>query len=409
MPSIAPAGRAVVVGVEPAPRASAIVLRVERAPGWRAIVVGVGRAPGLRAIVGVGQALGGRASCPPGVPTGAQRWGFICLAALLAVVGCQPDTKEAESPAEVEEPLAVVTEEGPVKATVTLSPPTPRLGDSLVLTLTVAAEAGVVVEMPAFGEALGRFAIVDFTPREEVASDGASMASQRYTLEAPLSGRHRIPRLRIEYRDERASASEAQTRELLTDELSFIIESVLPEGTVADTLLPMRAPLEDRPARVAYWGASVAIGLAGFAALAIWLWRRRRALETLHERETAFERAMQRLERLELQGVPDDAAAGPWYVELSDIVRRYIEERLAVRAPELTTEEFLREAGRNEEFSQGHRDLLADFLERCDRVKFAAHRPGAEESRRALEAARRFLGETRDAVAVASFDQAVPA
>ena len=303
----------------------------------------------------------------------------------------------------------MVTEEGPVKATVTLSPPMPRLGDSLVLTLTVAAEAGVVVEMPAFGEALGRFAILDFTPREEVASAGASTASQRYTLEAPLSGRHRIPRLRIEYRDERGGAAEAQTRELLTDELPFIIESVLPDGTVADTLLPMRAPLEDRAASVAYWGAGAAIGLAGLAALAIWLLRRRRVMATLRERETAFERAMQRLERLELQGVPDDAAAGPWYVELSDIVRRYIEERLAVRAPELTTEEFLREAGRNEEFSQGHRDLLADFLERCDRVKFAAHRPGAEESRRALDAARRFLGETRDAAEAAPVEQAVPA
>ena len=328
----------------------------------------------------------------------------------MAASGCQQDESEGDSPsAELEEPLAVVTEEGPVKATVTLSPPMPRLGDSLVLTLTVAAEAGVVVEMPAFGEALGRFAILDFTPREEVASDGTSTASQRYTLEAPLSGRQRIPRLRIEYRDERGGATEAQTREILTDELPFIIESVLPDGAVADTLLPMRAPLEDRPASVAYWGTGAAIGLGVLATLAIWLWRRRRIMETLRERETAFERAMQRLERLELQGVPDDAAAGPWYVELSDIVRRYIEERLAVRAPELTTEEFLREARRNAEFSQGHRDLLADFLERCDQVKFAAHRPGAEESRRALDAARRFLGETRDAVEATPVEQAVPA
>ena len=333
-----------------------------------------------------------------------------CLATLLVASGCQPD-ESGDDPAvaEQENPLAVVTEEGPVKATVTLSPATPRLGDSLLLTLTVTAEASVVVEMPAFGEALGRFAIIDFTPREEVAGNGASTARQRYTLEAPLSGRHRIPRLRIEYRDERGGPREARTRELLTEELPFVIESVLPDGTVAEALLPMRAPLEERATRVAYWGTGTAIALALLAAVAIWLWRRRRAMVTLRERETAFERAMQRLERLELQGVPDDAAAGPWYVELSDIVRRYIEERLAVRAPELTTEEFLREAGRNEEFSQGHRDLLADFLERCDRVKFAAHRPGAEESRRALEAARRFLGETRDAVQPAPFEQAVPA
>lgn len=339
-----------------------------------------------------------------------QAFAAIWFATLLVASGCQPDESEGDSPAaEQVEPLAVATEEGPVKALVTLSPATPRLGDSLLLTLTVTAQASVAVEMPAFGEALGRFAIIDFAPREEVASDGATTASQRYTLEAPLSGRHRIPRLRIEYTDERGGGASAQTRELLTEELPFVIESVLPDGTVADALLPMRARLEEPAAGVAFWGAGAAIGLAGLAALAIWRWRRHRAMATLRERESAFERAMQRLERLELQGVPDDAAAGPWYVELSDIVRRYIEERLAVRAPELTTEEFLREAGRNAEFSHGHRDLLADFLARCDQVKFAAHRPGAEESRRALDAARRFLAETGDAMAAPPREQAVTA
>ena len=335
---------------------------------------------------------------------------LLCLATLLVATGCQPEESEGDWPAaEQEEPLSLLTEEGPVKATVTLSPPAPRLGDSLALALTVVAEPGVVVEMPAFGEALGRFAIIDFTPREEIASDGASTASQRYTLEAPLSGRHRIPRLRIEYTDQRGGTGQAQTRELLTEELPFVIESVLPEGTVADTLRPMRSPLEDPTVSVAYWGAGLTVGVAASVALAMWLWRRRRAMETLRERETAFERAMQRLERLELQGMPADTVAGPWYVELSDVVRRYIEERLAVRAPELTTEEFLREAGHNDEFSKGHRDLLADFLERCDQVKFAAHRPGADESRRALQAARRFLAETRDAVPARSQEQAVTA
>ena len=85
----------------------------------------------------------------------------------------------------------------------------------------------------------------------------------------------------------------------------------------------------------------------------------------------------------------------PWYVELSDIVRRYVEERFALRAPELTTEEFLFEAGRSAELSSSHRGLLSDFLERCDRVKFARYTPGADESRQAFEVAERFLAESR--------------
>ena len=69
-------------------------------------------------------------------------------------------------------------------------------------------------------------------------------------------------------------------------------------------------------------------------------------------------------------------------------------ERFALRAPELTTEEFLLEAGRSADLTATHRELLSAFLATCDRVKFARYSPGEEESREALEVARRFLNET---------------
>ena len=84
-------------------------------------------------------------------------------------------------------------------------------------------------------------------------------------------------------------------------------------------------------------------------------------------------------------------------MELSDIVRRYIEARFGLRAPELTTEEFLAEAGRSADLTPSHRSLLSAFLERCDRVKFARYSPGDTESHEALQLARQFLRETRDA------------
>ena len=93
--------------------------------------------------------------------------------------------------------------------------------------------------------------------------------------------------------------------------------------------------------------------------------------------------------------VLDDAEVDAWFVELSAIVRRYLEGRYQVRAPELTTEEFLQEARRAAGLSAEHRDLLTAFLERCDRVKFAGYRPDAEESLATLKAARAFVEDTR--------------
>ena len=336
------------------------------------------------------------------------------LAAALAACGllgaCSEPAANTPVAAQAEdaaEPLSAETRVGPVVAVVSLAPPSPRLGDPLVLTLTVSAEPGVTVEMPAFGDALGRFAIVDYAPREETTENGKLLLSQRYTLQASASGRQRIPRLRVEFVDERDDINgsgdgrddqrAAKARELLTEELGFEVESVLPEGAVVDELRPARPMLAELQgpwwARHWPWFAVGVLALAGaVGGLLVWLRRTDQRART-----TAFERAIERLERLQRRGLPGSADLDAWYVELSDIVRRYIEARFGLRAPELTTEEFLAEAGRSAELTPSHRSLLSAFLERCDRVKFARYSPGDTESHEALQLARQFLRETRDA------------
>ena len=325
-------------------------------------------------------------------------WGLaVVLASCAQPEGNDPAEETAvgvDGPIDHEAaPQVVETKAGPVTATITLVPAAPRLGDPLVLTLEVAARAGVVVEMPAFGEALGRFAIVDFAPREEVTDDGV-LLSQRYTLQTPMSGRQRIPRLRLEFLDQRDPDVDPEAKELLTDELAFVVASVLPAGQPLTELRPLRAALQELqgPWLQRYW-PWLALGLVVLAGGAVgavaWL---RRAEE--RARLTAFDRATARLDRLERRGLPSAEAADAWYVELSDIVRRYIEQRFALRAPELTTEEFLAEAGRSPELTATHRELLSAFLATCDRVKFARYSPGEDESQGALDVARRFLNET---------------
>lgn len=324
--------------------------------------------------------------------------GAPLLLAVLLGACAEPAVEDADPSAPLAddaETLSAESRAGPVVATVSLTPAAPRLGDSLVLTLNVVADAGVTVEMPVFGDALGRFGIVDYTPRREASADGGVALTQRYTLQSPMSGHQRIPRLRLEYVDERDGQGDGKARELLTDELAFSVASVLPEGEATAGLRPARAPLAELegPWLERYWPWLVAgvVVLAGAGAgFVVWL---RRSEE--RARLTAYDRAMARLDRLRRTGLPDGGAVDDWYVELSDIVRRYIEERFALRAPELTTEEFLLEAGRSADLRRSHRELLSDFLARCDRVKFARYSPADDESRDALGVAKRFLAETR--------------
>ncbi len=263
----------------------------------------------------------------------------LTLVAGLVASGCKPSVRPAPAGEEAKDQgITKTSQEGPVKATVSLSPKAPKLGDQLVLTLSVESEPQVSVEMPPFGEALGRFAIVGFTPRSSSGPDGRTVASQRYLLEAPMSGRQRIPSLRVEFTDRRpgqASAGPAgqsgsdggveREREVLTEELSVDIASVLPEGEVQAQLRGPRGPLQEefyRSRGFRYGAAS--LGVAALVALLLLLGALRRRARH-RARVSAFDVAMSRLQRLEDRGLPAPDEADAFYVELSDIVRHYVE------------------------------------------------------------------------------------
>lgn len=336
----------------------------------------------------------------------------VALLGLVLAAGCGGDTSSSEEPAKAASmtgpgreredggPLTRTTTIGPLQATVTLGPAAPTLGDTLHLTLDVVAQKLVEVRMPAFGEALGRFEIVDFTPRRQSTPDGGTRTIQEYTLETPMSGPQVLPPLRVEFIDRRpnrpADADPEEIHELLTEKVSFEVASVLPEGAVMGELKPPRGVLPewvDESPGSSTWLLATGIALVvalPFAAVAIRRWVRRR------RRKTAYDVAIARLVALGRRGSPGPAEADAWYVELSRIVRRYLEDRFRIHAPEQTTEEFLNEAGRSEALRQEHRALLRVFLQRCDQVKFAAYHPAEGESMEALKSARSFLEETQE-------------
>src|SRR5262249_23320478 len=245
--------------------------------------------------------------------------------------------------------------------------------------------------------------------------DGSTEDSQEYQLEAPMSGKQKIPALLVEFVDRRAEgagghaagadggATAAEPSELLTEEIGLDVASVTEGEENAGQLRGPLGPLDERQGagQVRRWPIAVAAGAVStlLAATALVLWRRRR--RTAVERDALAE-ALDRLTALERRGLPapDESkeTIDAWYVEVSAIVRRYLEDRFGLRAPELTTEEFLARAGDSTVLAAGHRAVLRSFLERCDRVKLAAWRPPESESREVIAAARRFLEETRPTI-----------
>jgi hypothetical protein len=81
-------------------------------------------------------------------------------------------------------------------------------------------------------------------------------------------------------------------------------------------------------------------------------------------------------------------------VLVSDTVRLYLEERFDFRAPERTTEEFLRELSGTDLLSDAQKESLGGFLESCDLVKFAKYEPRETELRELHTSAVRLVDET---------------
>lgn len=324
------------------------------------------------------------------------RYALIALVALSACGG-KHDEASTDLFAEVPtgKPVVKSSSLGPVEAEVRLRPAEPRVGDTLYLELEVTAPAGVQLELPQLDRALGRFAVIDTASRERDLGKGRFSETRLYQIQILESGPARIPRLRVEVTDRRPGAEGGgETRELLTDELPFTAKPVLPEDADA-ALRPGagRLGISGPPLLSRWWvWALAAIPIAG---LGVFLFFRLRRRARAAARASAYERALERLRQLEAAGLPEPDELDAWYVELSYLIRHYLEGRFGVRAPERTTEEFLREARRAPELSAEHQKLLGAFLAGCDRVKFARHEPEEDEQRQALATAVRFVEQTR--------------
>ena len=103
-----------------------------------------------------------------------------------------------------------------------------------------------------------------------------------------------------------------------------------------------------------------------------------------------IERAWVELDRLLKKGLPGRGRYKDFYVELTMVVRRYVQRKYGIRAPHMTTEEFRRECG-SEGGRAGDTAALSRFLESADMVKFAGVEATPEMADDATDSARGYL------------------
>lgn len=160
--------------------------------------------------------------------------------------------------------------------------------------------------------------------------------------------------------------------------------------TAAADIRDIKPPLEITTGSHWLWWGLLAAALV-VAAVLLWRWRQGRPRQVvLPPPIPAHVRAKQKLE----EALALIAQPKPFVVAVADTTRTYLEERFEFRAPERTTEEFLRELAGTKLLLPDQKESLAAFLASCDLVKFAKYEPGETELRGLHGAAVRLVEET---------------
>ncbi len=143
-------------------------------------------------------------------------------------------------------------------------------------------------------------------------------------------------------------------------------------------------------------GALIFLGL--FAFVIIYFARKKKSKPAPKAPEESLQDyTLRMLRRVEAQQLWQKKQVKQYYVELTDIVRNYIELRFKTQVLELTTDELLNKVEMSPELYP-HYYTLSTILHTADLAKFAKAEPLPQEHMEAMEKAKQFVDNSRPVV-----------
>lgn len=334
---------------------------------------------------------------------------FIML--FVFCLGCENSsnvTNKSQSTGVAEQSIFKSAKKGEVQLDIEVSPKQPRLSDLVDLTITIVHPSSIKIEPPVFAQSVGDFAVRDYSERtntsiknddnkrtdstdstESINEDTAKQVI-RYKLEPMFSGKHLIRSIPIVFIE--TSAQGTEVRDIVQSE-PIEVDVVSEFGAVSSDLSqvdPMTDPIA--PKQSYLWvGLGVLALCSLLLAIAIWLVRSQKNKQVVAPVISLEEAAQQALMKLIAEELPSRGMVKEFYLRLTGIVRVFIEGKTGLRAPEQTTEEFLRDMRASSRFDGPHAYRLQEFLTAADLVKYAGQTPDESSITTSVERAREFI------------------
>ncbi len=325
--------------------------------------------------------------------------GLLLLLAVLAIACSRaPEAvPAAEDAAQVS--VEASARKGPVDVTARLDRGTLSIADFAELRIDVEADADVTILLPEPEEIpIEPFTIRDFdTEKPRLVDDGRQVSAITARLEPFLSGEYEVGPVSIGFTIEGELDDEGNPKEFSVEvgPLALAVTSLTGEASEALDIRPLKAQAElpEAPAEPLPWWifAAIAAGLIAAVVAIVFLARRSKHREVAVRVRTPREIALEALASLEAKELLVRGEIKQFYFEICLILREFIEGQFGLRAAEETTEEFLRDLAAEPRFSEETKELLRQFLEHCDQVKFAKYAPAADEIQKTVTVTRSFV------------------
>ncbi len=269
------------------------------------------------------------------------------------------------------------------------------IGDRITYTLTIEHAENLQIQQPGPGANLGQFEIKDYRIDNPVKKDGMISQNFEYEISVFDTGTYVIPPFPVAFSE---SDSSAGYQIIKTEPIEIFVKSVLnaENAEIKDIKPPVSVPFNYR--RWMMWGAAGLLILAAVL-LTVYILRKRKKGEPLFRREVirpAHEIALEELAELKSRwkSMQEKGEYKALYTRISDILRRYIENRYFVNALEETTGE-IRQSLAEIEIDETVLQTAAGILQFADLVKFARYVPQEAETAAKIAELEAFIDKTR--------------
>jgi hypothetical protein len=284
-----------------------------------------------------------------------------------------------------------------VKVDARLDTATMLIGDQTGMHLSFTAPAGTSVEWPFLPDTLMQS--IQVIKRGKIDTTWSAdkkllTLSQNFVLTSFDTGYYTIPQIPVYFKVPPDTNTQREASTML-----FLRVSTLPVDTtkaIKPIKGPMKVPITFR--ELLPW-LLLALAVILLALAAIWYIRRRRKNKPILDIRLKVplkphEIALKELNELRTKKLYQSGYIKQYHTEITDILRKYIEDRFLIPAMESTSDEIITDLGRTGLVETADVGTLRSVLVLADLVKFAKAVPAPEENESSLTSAVSFVNDT---------------